>query len=72
MAYDRLLALRFGAAAVRVVARREFSVMVALDPPEVKTVPLTEAVNRMKLVPLDGDTVCTARELGLCLGDSWK
>jgi len=70
--YDRLLALRFGAAAVRVVARREFSVMVALDPPEVKTVPLSAAIGRMKTVPLEGDTVCTARELGLCLGDVWE
>ncbi len=24
---------------------------------------------RVKLVPLDGDTICTARELGLSLGD---
>ena len=72
VAYDRLLALRFGAAAVRVVARREFSVMVALDPPEVKTVPLSAAIGRMKTVPLDGDTVCTARDLGLCLGEPWK
>ena len=70
--YDRLLALRFGAAAVRVVARREFSVMVALDPPEVKTVPLSAAIGRMKIVPLEGDTICTARELGLCLGDAWE
>jgi 6-phosphofructokinase 1 len=68
--YDRVLALRFGAAAVRVVARGEFSVMVALDPPVVKTVPLSAAIGRMKVVPLDSDTVCTARELGLCLGDS--
>jgi 6-phosphofructokinase 1 len=70
--YDRVLALRFGAAAVRVVARREFSVMVALDPPEVKTVPLATAIGRMKTVPLMGDTICTARELGLCLGDVWE
>lgn len=70
--YDRLLALRFGAAAVRVVARREFAVMVALDPPDVKTVPLSAAIGRMKTVPLDSDTVCTARELGLCLGDVWE
>ena len=46
--------------------------MVALDPPEVKTVPLSTAVNRMKTVPLGSDTICTARELGLCLGDVWE
>ncbi len=68
-ARDRLIALRFGAAAVRVVARGEWSVMVALDPPEVRTVPLEVATARMKSVPLDCDTLCTARELGICVGD---
>jgi 6-phosphofructokinase 1 len=66
---DRLLALRFGAAAVRLVAQGRFSVMVALDPPEVRAVPLSAAIRRMKTVPLDGDTVATARQMGLCLGD---
>lgn len=69
-AYDRLIALRFGAAATRVVADGRFSVMVALDPPRIKTVELSGAIRRMKLVPLDSDTVLTARQMGLCLGDS--
>jgi 6-phosphofructokinase 1 len=68
-AYDRILALRFGAAAVRVIAKGESSVMVALDPPIVRTVPLAEATRRMKTVPLDGDVVCTARDMGISLGD---
>lgn len=66
---DRLIALRFGAAAVRVVARGESSVMVALDPPDIRTVPLEEATSRMKSVPLDCDTLYTAREIGICVGD---
>ena len=68
-ARDRLIALRFGAAAVRVVGRGESAVMVALDPPDIRTVPLEEATSRMKSVPLDGDTICTAREIGICVGD---
>jgi 6-phosphofructokinase 1 len=67
--FDRLLSLRFGAAAVRMVAERQFGVMVALDPPTVQGVPLEMATERMKCVPLDGDTVLTARDLGICLGD---
>jgi 6-phosphofructokinase 1 len=67
--FDRLLALRFGAAAVRTLAGGETGVMVALDPPAVKTVPLAEAVARSKTVPLDSDTILTARSLGTCLGD---
>lgn len=69
-ALDRVMALRFGAAAVRVIAEGQSGVMVALDPPEVKTVPLIEATRRMKTVPLDSDILCTARELGICVGDA--
>jgi 6-phosphofructokinase 1 len=67
--FDRLIALRFGAAAVRMVAERTFNVMVALDPPRVRAVPLAEATSRMKCVPLDADTVLTARDLGISFGD---
>jgi len=67
--WDRLLSLRFGAAAVRCLAAGHSGVMVALDPPTVRYVPLVEATSRMKVVPLDCDTILTARELGLCLGD---
>jgi 6-phosphofructokinase 1 len=67
--FDRLLALRFGAAAVRAVEAREFGRMVALDPPKVVTVPLVEALSGWSGVPLDHDSVLTAREVGISLGD---
>lgn len=67
--YDRLLALRFGAAAVRAIADKQRGIMVALDPPTVHYVPLHQATSRMKTVPLDSDTILTARDLGICLGD---
>ena len=67
--FDRLIALRFGAAAVRVLSEGVSGVMVALDPPEVKAVPLAEAISKMKSVPLDCDTIRTAREIGVCFGD---
>jgi len=67
--FDRLIALRFGAAAVRALEEGWRSVMVALDPPEVKYVPLEEATRRMKTVPLVSDTLLTARDLGISLGD---
>ena len=67
--FDRLISLRFGAAAVRALASGKTGVMVALDPPTVRYVPLADACERMKVVPLDCDTVETARELGICLGD---
>jgi 6-phosphofructokinase 1 len=66
---DRLISLRFGAAAVRCLAAGESGVMVALDPPRVRTVRLEKATKRMKVVPLDCDTMVTARDLGICFGD---
>jgi 6-phosphofructokinase 1 len=68
-AFDRLLSLRFGAAAVRLAEEGRWGTMVAYDPPEMTAVPLEAAVASLKHVPLDGDTVRTARELGISFGD---
>jgi 6-phosphofructokinase 1 len=67
--FDRLLALRFGAAAIRALEKGHIGEMVALDPPTVRHVPLEQATSRMKLVPLDCDTLLTGRDLGICFGD---
>jgi 6-phosphofructokinase 1 len=67
--FDRLLALRFGAAAVRMVAEGKFGMMVALQPPRIVPVPIAEAVATPKRVPLDSDTLMTARDLGTSFGD---
>ena len=68
-AFDRLISLRFGAAAVRALAEGRSGVMVALDPPTVRYVPISEVAGRMKTVALDCDTIETARDLGVCLGE---
>ena len=68
-AFDRLLSLRFGAAAVRLAEEGKWGTMVAYDPPDMISVPLDAAVASLKHVPLDGDTVRTARELGISFGD---
>jgi ATP-dependent phosphofructokinase / diphosphate-dependent phosphofructokinase len=68
-AYDRLIALRFGAAAVRCVEERQFGTMVALDPPNVSAVPLEDAIRQIKTVPVNSDTVMTARDFGISFGD---
>ena len=67
--FDRLLSLRFGAAAVRALEEGQNGMMVALASPNVNYVPLEKATKRMKTVPLDIDTMLTARDLGICFGD---
>ena len=66
--YDRLLALRFGAAAVRAIADGAFGTMVGLKD---RTSPGCRSTrwSAVKNVPLDSDTIATARELGISLGD---
>jgi 6-phosphofructokinase 1 len=67
--FDRLISLRFGGAAVRALAEGQFGVMVALAPPTVRYVPLEKVTRGIRRVPVDCDTIRTARDLGICFGD---
>ena len=67
--FDRLISLRFGAAAVRALDEGKSGVMVALDPPTVRYVPLEDATKRLKTVSLTSDIVLTARDMGTSFGD---
>ncbi|MEX2393398.1 MAG: 6-phosphofructokinase, partial [Actinomycetota bacterium] len=49
-AFDRVLATRFGVAAIDAVHRGDFGVMVALRGIDVVTVPLEEATSQLKTV----------------------
>jgi len=66
--FDRVTALRFGAAAIRGLEQGQQGVMVALDPPNVKYVPIEDAMGKMKMVPMDSDIVLTALDLGISFG----
>lgn len=67
--FDRAVALRFGAAAVRFIAEGKRNVMVAFQPPEMVAVPISEVIAKTKTVPVESDTVTTCRELGISFGD---
>jgi 6-phosphofructokinase 1 len=66
---DRSLGLIFGAAAIRALAEGQNGVMVAVNPPRIDYVPLQEATAKLKLVPVDGHVVMTARTLDISFGD---
>ena len=67
--YDRLLATRFGGAAVRAVADERWGHMVALQSPHIVTIPLAEALREVKRVDLAHDVIRTARATGISFGD---
>jgi ATP-dependent phosphofructokinase / diphosphate-dependent phosphofructokinase len=67
--YDRLLATRFGGAAVRAVAEERWGHMVALQSPHIVTIPIEEALRELKRVDPTHDVVHTARATGISFGD---
>jgi 6-phosphofructokinase 1 len=67
--YDRLLATRFGGAAVQAVDEGKWGHMVALQPPDIVTIPITEALAVPRRVDPEHDMVRTARRTGISFGD---
>ncbi|MFA5264742.1 MAG: ATP-dependent 6-phosphofructokinase [Opitutaceae bacterium] len=67
--FDRLLCTRFGAHAVKLIQEEKYGQMVAHRPPDTVSVPITEAIGRLRTVKPDGDLVITARMLGMSFGD---
>ena len=67
-AVDRQLGLAYGAGAVRALDAGDKGVMVAFIPPDMKFVPLAEAINKVRTVPADSEFIQIARSLGICLG----
>lgn len=66
--FDRVLALRFGSAAVSALDRGESGVMVAFRPPGFVSLPLAEVANRISRVFPDEHALATARNLGISFG----
>jgi ATP-dependent phosphofructokinase / diphosphate-dependent phosphofructokinase len=67
--YDRLLATRFGGAAVEAVEQGKWGEMVALQSPHIVTVPFTEVLKESRQVDVTHDIVRTARATGISFGD---
>jgi len=68
-ALDRNLGVTFGAGAVYALSRGLEDVMVALKPPKLVFVPISEAIAKLKLVPADAEGVLVARILDISFGD---
>lgn len=66
--FDRILATRFGTAAIRLAAEGGFGQMVALQGTRVEAVRIEDAVRIPKRVDPEGEMVQTARDLGISFG----
>jgi 6-phosphofructokinase 1 len=68
--FDRVLATMFGAHAVRLVHHGRFGQMICFDPPNMDSVPICDAVSRLRTVDPTSAAVQAARALGISFGDS--
>lgn len=66
--YDRLLATRFGTAAIGLVRKNQWGRMVALRGGSIKAVPIEDAISRQKHVDPGSEVVESARDLGIEFG----
>ena len=66
--YDRLLATRYGAAAVELVAAKKYGEMVSYQPPVITSVPMEQAIDQLRLVDPAGDLVTMAAGIGVSFG----
>ena len=67
--YDRILATRFGVAAVDLIAKGGFGKMVCLQQESIRAVTIADAVGKMKMVDPLSEIVNAARAIGISFGD---
>jgi 6-phosphofructokinase 1 len=66
---DRILGTRFGVKAVELIHQRLFGQMVSYQNYQVLSVPIADAVHRLRLVSPQSQMVETARAVGISFGD---
>jgi len=69
IAYDRVLAARFGVKAFEMVLNKEFGQMVSYRHPDIVGVTLKEAISSYNYIDLESNLIKTARGLGISFGD---
>ena len=68
-AYDRVLSSRLGAAAAKMISRKEYGYMVAVKSREISKTPLEEVAGKLKTVDPNASIIEEARLLGISFGD---
>ncbi len=67
--FDRILASRFGVAAVRAVVDGNFDTMVAYKNDNLELVPLDTGAGKNRFIQSDSQFLIAARQRGICFGD---
>jgi 6-phosphofructokinase 1 len=67
--YDRVLATRYGVAAIDCLLEGKSGYMVALQKNQIINMPLADIAGKPGNVPVDGDLVAAARAINISFGD---
>lgn len=67
--YDRVLATRYGVAALEACMRKDYNMMVALQSNKIVVIPIEKVATEPHLVPVDSDIIRVARNLSIGFGD---
>jgi 6-phosphofructokinase 1 len=66
---DRLLATRFGTAAIDLIKQEKYGHMVCLQKDDIVSVPIKKAIHKYRVIEKNHNLFKTARALGISLGD---
>jgi 6-phosphofructokinase 1 len=67
--FDRILATKYGAYAIKMAAEKKFGSMAALKGTEIVDVKIADAIKRQKLVKPDNQAVLAAKAVGISFGE---
>lgn len=67
--FDRILGIRFGVEAVKLIEEKQFGRTMVLNGLNVDSVPIAEAIAEPRTITKESHIVRTARELGIIFGD---
>jgi len=67
--FDRIMATRYGSAAVRLLAEGHYGEVVVSEGLAITTVKMTDTAGKVRTIPLDHEIIQTARGLGIGFGD---
>ena len=68
-AVDRQLGMAYGAGAIQALKKNKKGVMVSFIPPEIKFIPLADAINKIRTISADNEFLKIAESIGIV---RWK
>jgi 6-phosphofructokinase len=67
-AVDRQLGMAYGAGAIQAFNEKQSGVMVSFIPPEIKFIPLADAINKVRTISADNEFLKIADSIGIYVG----